>query len=182
MSQMVAVARHVLWNSTRGVRRYALVLMLEPLFRCNLACEGCGKIEHPADVLRKHLTPSQCFDASEQCAAPIVSIPGGEPLLHPQIDHIVAGLTGARGLCISAPMRCSWKPRCQSSAPPNAWFFPCIWMVLEKYMTEWWDAVASMTRRSARSEQRWPKVFESPRTRPFFKVLIRGRFEPISMI
>ncbi len=92
ISQAVAVARHVLWNKARRVRRYPLVLMLEPLFRCNLACPGCGKIEYPVDVLKRHLTPEQCFAAAEQCRAPIVSIAGGEPLLHPRIDQIVAGL------------------------------------------------------------------------------------------
>jgi hopanoid biosynthesis associated radical SAM protein HpnH len=66
--------------------------MLEPLLRCNLACAGCGKIQHPPEVLKRHLTVDQCLDAAEQCGAPIVSIPGGEPLLHPDIDHIVAGL------------------------------------------------------------------------------------------
>ena len=76
----------------RGRKHYPLVLMLEPLFRCNLACAGCGKIQYPAQVLKRQLTPEQCFAAAEECGAPIVSIPGGEPLMHPQIDEIVAGL------------------------------------------------------------------------------------------
>ena len=80
----------------RGVKRYPLVLMLEPLLRCNLACAGCGKIQHPAHMLRRQLTPQQCFAAVEECRAPIVSIPGGEPLLHPEIDEIVRGLTRRR--------------------------------------------------------------------------------------
>ncbi len=92
VSQMWTVSSYVLKQRLLGHKRYPLVLMLEPLFRCNLACAGCGKIQHPADVLRDHLTPEQCFDAVEQCGAPIVSIPGGEPLLHPQIDEIVHGL------------------------------------------------------------------------------------------
>ncbi|MEJ2247327.1 MAG: adenosyl-hopene transferase HpnH [Acidobacteriota bacterium] len=73
-------------------KRYPLVLMLEPLFRCNLSCAGCGKIQYPADILKRHLTPEQCFKAAEECGAPMVSIPGGEPLLHPQIADIVGGL------------------------------------------------------------------------------------------
>jgi hopanoid biosynthesis associated radical SAM protein HpnH len=79
--------------------------MLEPLFRCNLACAGCGKIQHPSGVLRRQLTPEQCFCAADECGAPIVSIPGGEPLLHPQIDEIVAGLVARKKyvyLCTNA--------------------------------------------------------------------------------
>jgi hopanoid biosynthesis associated radical SAM protein HpnH len=92
ISQMWTVATYVLGRKLRGVKRYPLVLMLEPLFRCNLACAGCGKIQHPREILRRHLTPQQCFQAAEECGAPVISIPGGEPLLHPQIDEIVAGL------------------------------------------------------------------------------------------
>ncbi len=92
ISQMVAVARHVVRQKAAQRARYPLVLMLEPLFRCNLACAGCGKIQYPADILRQQLTPDACFKAAEECAAPMVSIPGGEPLLHPQIGEIVQGL------------------------------------------------------------------------------------------
>ena len=88
ISQMWTVARHVLGNKLRGRKRYPLVLMLEPLFRCNLACAGCGKIQHPADILRKNLSTEDCLRAAEECGAPIVSIPGGEPLLHPDIIEI----------------------------------------------------------------------------------------------
>jgi hopanoid biosynthesis associated radical SAM protein HpnH len=104
-SQMWAVATYVLGRKLRGVRRYPLVLMLEPLFRCNLACAGCGKIQHPADILRKNLSPQQCFQAAEECGAPVISIPGGEPLMHPQIDEIVAGLVARKRyvyLCTNA--------------------------------------------------------------------------------
>ncbi|MGH9175855.1 MAG: adenosyl-hopene transferase HpnH, partial [Vicinamibacterales bacterium] len=92
LSQMWTVAGYVLGRKIRGDRRYPLVLMLEPLFRCNLACAGCGKIQYPTEILKRNLTPQQSFDAAEECGAPIVSIPGGEPLLHPQIDEIAAGL------------------------------------------------------------------------------------------
>src|SRR5512137_1326866 len=92
ISQMWTVASYVLRQKRAGRKRYPLVLMLEPLFRCNLACAGCGKIQYPAHILRRQLTPEQCFAAVEECGAPMVSIPGGEPLLHPQIGEIVAGL------------------------------------------------------------------------------------------
>ena len=92
MSQMWTVATYILKQKAAGRKRYPIVLMLEPLFRCNLACAGCGKIQYPADILRRQLSPEQCFKAVEECGAPIVSIPGGEPLLHPEIGEIVSGL------------------------------------------------------------------------------------------
>ena len=96
VSQMVRVASYVVGQRLRGNRRYPLVVMLEPLFRCNLACAGCGKIQYPADVLKRDLSPQQCFDAVEESGAPMVAIPGGEPLLHPRMDEIVAGLVGRK--------------------------------------------------------------------------------------
>jgi hopanoid biosynthesis associated radical SAM protein HpnH len=92
ISQMWTVATYVLRQKAAHRRRYPLVLMLEPLFRCNLACAGCGKIQYPAHILKKNLSPEQCFRAVDECGAPMVSIPGGEPLLHPQIKEIVEGL------------------------------------------------------------------------------------------
>ena len=92
ISQMWTVATYVLRQRWSGRKRYPLVLMLEPLFRCNLACVGCGKIQYPAHILKKQLTPEECFRAVDECGTPMVSIPGGEPLLHPQIGEIVAGL------------------------------------------------------------------------------------------
>ena len=92
VSQMYTVASYVLTQKLRGVKRYPLVLMLEPLFRCNLACAGCGKIQYPDHILDKRLTPEQCWAAAEECGAPIVAIPGGEPLIHPEIARIVEGL------------------------------------------------------------------------------------------
>jgi hopanoid biosynthesis associated radical SAM protein HpnH len=102
---MWTVASYVLRQRIAGRRRYPLVLMLEPLFRCNLACAGCGKIQYPAHILKQHLTPEECFKAVEECGAPMVSIPGGEPLLHPEIDKIVEGLVARRKyiyLCTNA--------------------------------------------------------------------------------
>lgn len=92
LSQIWTVASYVLSKKLRGEKRYPLVLMLEPLFRCNLACAGCGKIQYPDHILNRRLTPEQCWKAAEECGAPIVSIAGGEPLVHKEIDRIVAGL------------------------------------------------------------------------------------------
>ena len=105
VSQMWTVASYVLKQHLAGRRQYPLVLMLEPLFRCNLACAGCGKIQYPAHVLKMNLSPEECFKAVDECGAPMVSIPGGEPLMHPEIDRIVAGLVARRKyvyLCTNA--------------------------------------------------------------------------------
>ncbi|HVI74164.1 MAG TPA: adenosyl-hopene transferase HpnH [Anaeromyxobacteraceae bacterium] len=92
LKQAVAVGKYILTQKLRRRKRYPLVLMLEPLFRCNLECAGCGKIQHPESILEKHLTPEQCWTAAEECGAPMVSIAGGEPLIHPEIERVAAGL------------------------------------------------------------------------------------------
>jgi hopanoid biosynthesis associated radical SAM protein HpnH len=102
---MWTVATYVLRQRWNGRKQYPLVLMLEPLFRCNLACAGCGKIQYPAHILKKELTPEQCFQAVEECGVPMVSIPGGEPLLHSRIGEIVEGLVARKKyiyLCTNA--------------------------------------------------------------------------------
>src|SRR6478609_3879148 len=92
MKQAIAVGRYILKHKLLRTERYPLVTMLEPLFRCNLECIGCGKIQYPEEVLRRTLTPEQCFAAVEDCGAPVVTVAGGEPLIHPQIGPIVKGL------------------------------------------------------------------------------------------
>ena len=92
LSQMWTVASYVIRQKLAGRKRYPLVLMLEPLFRCNLACAGCGKIQYPAQILRKHLSVEACLRAVQECGAPIVSIPGGEPLMYPEIGPLVGEL------------------------------------------------------------------------------------------
>jgi len=92
LRQGIKVASYVVGQKLRGNKHYPLVLMLEPLFRCNLTCEGCGKIQYPDHILKKRLSTKQCLDAANECGAPIVSIPGGEPLIHPEIVPIVEGL------------------------------------------------------------------------------------------
>ena len=90
--QQVRVGAYILSQKLKGNRRYPLVLMLEPLFRCNLACAGCGKIDYPDHILNKRMSVAECIEAAEECGAPMVSIPGGEPLLHKEMDRIVAEL------------------------------------------------------------------------------------------
>jgi hopanoid biosynthesis associated radical SAM protein HpnH len=105
VSQMWTVASYVLKQKLARRQRYPLVLMLEPLFRCNLACAGCGKIQYPPHILKKNLSPEQCFRAVEECGTPIVVLPGGEPLMHPRIHEIAAGLVARRKyvyLCTNA--------------------------------------------------------------------------------
>jgi len=93
---MWTVATYVMKQKLSGRKRYPLVLMLEPLFRCNLACAGCGKVQYPAHILKAELTPEECYKAVEECGVPMVAIPGGEPLLHPQMPEIVAGLVARK--------------------------------------------------------------------------------------
>ena len=105
ITEMLAVARHVLKQRLASRERYPFVLMLEPLFRCNLSCTGCGKVQYPSSLLKKQLTVAECVAASDECGAPIVCIAGGEPLLHPQIVEIAQGLIARRRfvyLCTNA--------------------------------------------------------------------------------
>jgi len=103
--QMVRVGAYVARQHLLGRKRYPLVLMLEPLFRCNLACAGCGKIDYPDEILNQRLSVDQCLESVDECGVPVVSIAGGEPLLHKEIVQIVEGII-ARGkfvyLCTNA--------------------------------------------------------------------------------
>src|SRR6202453_4617169 len=89
---MWTTASYVIGQRLKGRKRYPFVLMLEPLLRCNLACAGCGKIQYPAHVLKKQLSPEECFRAVEECGAPMVGMRGGARLMHPQLAQIVEGL------------------------------------------------------------------------------------------
>ncbi|MEE9241182.1 MAG: adenosyl-hopene transferase HpnH [bacterium] len=96
LMQQIRVGAYVLKQRLMGRDRYPLVLMLEPLFRCNLACPGCGKIDYPGEILNMRLSVSDCVTAARECGAPVISIPGGEPLLHNEIDEIVSQLVRLR--------------------------------------------------------------------------------------
>src|ERR1700683_4380524 len=101
----VRIGAYLLKQKLLGRKRYPLVLMLEPLFRCNLACSGCGKIDYPDEILNKRLSVEECLAAVDECGAPVVSLPGGEPLLHKEIGRIVAGIVARKKfvyLCTNA--------------------------------------------------------------------------------
>ncbi|MDZ7735843.1 MAG: adenosyl-hopene transferase HpnH [Gammaproteobacteria bacterium] len=89
--QQYRVGKYILGKKLRRQKKYPLVLMLEPLFQCNLACAGCGKIDYPDEILRKRLSYQQCIDAIDECGAPVVSVAGGEPLIHKEMPQIVDG-------------------------------------------------------------------------------------------
>ena len=89
--QQYRIAKYIFRRKLRGEKKYPLVLMLEPLFRCNLACAGCGKIDYPDEILNKRLSFEECMAAVDECGAPIVSIAGGEPLIHQDMPRIVRG-------------------------------------------------------------------------------------------
>ncbi len=89
--QQAAILLYILKQRLSGIERYPLVLMLEPLFRCNLACAGCGKIDYPEAILDRRLSVEDCMAAIDECGAPVVSIAGGEPLIHKEMPQIVRG-------------------------------------------------------------------------------------------
>jgi len=89
--QTVKVGAYVMKQRIKGAAKFPLVLMLEPLFRCNLECAGCGKIQYPEEILKKRLSVEDCMQAIEECGAPVVSIAGGEPLMHPEMPEIAKG-------------------------------------------------------------------------------------------
>src|SRR5579883_2442330 len=97
---MTRVGGYVAKQHLLGRKRYPLVLMLEPLYRCNLACAGCGKIDYPDEILNQRLTFDQCMQAIDECGAPVVSIAGGEPLLHNDLPRIVKGFLARKKFVI----------------------------------------------------------------------------------
>ena len=103
--QQASIATYLIKQKLSGTKRYPLVLMLEPLFRCNLACAGCGKIDYPTEILNRRLSVEECLEAVDECGAPVVSIPGGEPLIHKDIVEIVEGIVARKKfvyLCTNA--------------------------------------------------------------------------------
>jgi hopanoid biosynthesis associated radical SAM protein HpnH len=127
LRQSLAVSAYLIKQKLKRNARYPLVLMLEPLYRCNLACAGCGKIQHPEEILGAHLSPEECWAAAEECGAPVVSIAGGEPLVHPEIDRVVAGLVERKKfvyLCTNAILLERWLPKLR----------PCTYLTISVHM------------------------------------------------
>src|SRR6476469_6841452 len=125
LRQQLAVGGYLLKQKLKGVKKYPMVLMLEPLFRCNLACAGCGKIDYPVEILDRRLSVDDCLAAVDECGAPVVSIAGGEPLLHKEIETIVAGVVARRKfvyLCTNALLTRKRLARFE----PNPYF---VWSV-----------------------------------------------------
>lgn len=103
--QQVRIGAYLLKQKIKGNKKYPLVLMLEPLFQCNLACAGCGKIAYPKDILQKRVSVEDALSAVDECGAPVVSIPGGEPLVHTEMPEIVEGIVARKKfvyLCTNA--------------------------------------------------------------------------------
>jgi hopanoid biosynthesis associated radical SAM protein HpnH len=103
--QKIRVASYLMRQKMAGRKRYPLVLMLEPLFRCNLACAGCGKIDYPDEILNQRISVADALQAVDECGAPVVSIAGGEPLLHREIHKIAEGIIARKKfvyLCTNA--------------------------------------------------------------------------------
>ena len=101
----IKIGAYLVKQKLAGRERYPLVLMLEPLFRCNLACVGCGKIDYPDPILNQRMSVQDCLDAVDECGAPMVAIPGGEPLIHREIGEIVKGIVARKkfvSLCTNA--------------------------------------------------------------------------------
>src|SRR5215469_13269018 len=101
----IRIGTYILKQRLARRKRYPLVLMLEPLFRCNLECTGCGKVDYPDAILNRRLSVAECLQAADECAAPMVAFPGGEPLIHKDIGEIVKGLVARKkfvSLCTNA--------------------------------------------------------------------------------
>ena len=119
ISQAWTVATYVLGQKMKGRKRFPLVTMLEPLFRCNLACAGCGKIQYPAHILKQELTPEECFRAVEESGTPMVSIPAASPCFIPRSTRSLQAWWRARSTSTCARTRCFLKKNFTFSSPAN---------------------------------------------------------------
>ena len=100
LHQVVRVGSYIMKQKLLGRKRYPLVLMMEPLFRCNLACSGCGKIDYPDEILNQRISVEDALASVDECGAPVVVLAGGEPLLHKELDKIVEGIIARKKYAI----------------------------------------------------------------------------------
>ncbi len=100
LRQIARVGAYVMRQHLAGRKRYPLVLMLEPLFQCNLACAGCGKIDYPDAILNKRIAVKDALASVDECGAPVVVLAGGEPLLHKELPEIVRGIIARKKFAI----------------------------------------------------------------------------------
>jgi hopanoid biosynthesis associated radical SAM protein HpnH len=136
LKQVLRVGAYVVKQHLAGRKRYPLVLMLEPLFRCNLACAGCGKIDYPDEILNQRLSVQQCLDAVDECGAPVVAIAGGEPLLHRDLPEIVAKILERKKfvyLCTNALL----LEKKLDQFKPNPYFSWDVHLDGDKEMHDW---------------------------------------------
>ena len=162
LNQALRVGAYVVKQHLIGRKRYPLVLMLEPLFRCNLACAGCGKIDYPAEILNQRLSVAECMEAVDECGAPVVVIAGGEPLLHKEIDQIVAGRDRPQEVRDRVHQRAAagkedGSVQAAASGSPGR----CIWMAAARSTTSRFARTASTTARSRRSRNRSARGFRT---------------------
>ena len=121
LRQSLKIGGYLLRQKLAGRKKFPLLVELEPLFACNLACAGCGKIQQPADELRRRMPVQQALDAMEECGAPMVSIAGGEPLMHPEIDTLVNELVKRKKfvfLCTNAMLVRKWWDKFEFKPSP----------------------------------------------------------------
>jgi hopanoid biosynthesis associated radical SAM protein HpnH len=158
LHQALSIGLYVLRQHLRGRKRYPLVLMLEPLFRCNLACAGCGKIDYPDKILNQRLSVADCMEAVDECGAPVVVLAGGEPLLHKELPEIVTGAL-AKGkfvtVCTNALLM---DKRLAQYKPHNRSIGRCISTATRECMTSRCASRASTRRPSQSSGKRRPRA------------------------
>src|SRR5579862_9656213 len=165
LQQKIAVAKYIAGKKIKGEKKYPLVLELEPLLQCNLACAGCGKISHPDDILRKRLSIEECIAAVEECGAPMVSIAGGEPLVHDQMPQIVEELVKRKKFVFLCTNALLLKKKIHLFKP-SVYF---VWMIHLDGMRERHDQSVCREgvsrKRSMRSKKRSHAASVSLRTR-----------------
>ena len=105
LTMTASMTKYIAGKRLRGVDKFPLVMMLEPLHACNLTCTGCGRIREYADTIKEKLTVEQCLAAAEECGAPIVSICGGEPMIYPEIGRLVSEIIGPQKAHLSVHQR-----------------------------------------------------------------------------